>query len=98
MDILSSSFEGNGTSNPFPLNGILINAFLLALTLCILVYSLMCLTRVVKIFRFTEVPLFFNNLCISLSCILYIANSSIYLAYLVKNYENQGNLQYNYLQ
>jgi len=67
-------------------------------TLGILVYSLMCLTRVFKIFRCTEVPLFFNNLCISLSCVLYIGNSSIYLVYLVKNYGKQGREDYNYLQ
>jgi uncharacterized membrane protein YidH (DUF202 family) len=90
MDIFSSSLDDQGPTNPFPLYGVLINAFLLVLTLCILVYSLICLRRVFKIFRFTEVPLFFNNLCISLSCILYISNASIYLAYLVKNYGKQG--------
>ena len=63
-----------------------------------MVYSLICLRRVFKIFRFTEVPLFFNNLCISLSCVLYITNASIYLAYLVKNYGKQGSEDYNYLQ
>ena len=98
MDIISSNLDVQGATNPFPLYGVLINAFLLALTLGILVYSLICLRRVYKIFRFTEVPLFFNNLCISLSCILYIANASIYLAYLVKNYGKQGSEDYNYLQ
>ena len=68
----------------FPLNGILINVVLITMTLGILIYSLMYSRRVYKIFKLSEVPLFFNMICINLSCVMYMVNSSLYISYLVK--------------
>lgn len=71
------------------------------MTFVILIYSLIYQVKVYKTFGLSEGPLFFNNLCIALSCIMYIVNSSLYISYLIKYYENkknQGQISYEYLQ
>jgi hypothetical protein len=94
MNIAESAVQ----QHPYPLYGILINAILLVMTLGILAYSLMYSRRVYQIFRLSEVPLFFNNLCITLSCVMYLVNSSLYIAYLIKYYQSERSTDYEYLQ
>jgi len=82
----------------FPLYGVLINSVLLVMTLWILGYSFSYSRRVYQIFKLTEMPLLFNNICITLSCVMYIVNSSLYIGYLIKFYESQRDTKYEYLQ
>ncbi len=74
-------------STPFPVFAIGINALLLGLTLIVLAYNIMAGKKVYHLFRMAEKPLFFSNLCITLSCVAYIVNCGLYIGYFYQSYE-----------